>query len=62
MTNNNKCDETYKNYAKHYLEDRIGKYDLSWLSDMCEKYVFDTASGTQQAIKKLGRIRSDVLC
>ena len=55
-------DETYKAYARHYLEDRIGTYDLSWISDMKERYVFDTASGTQQAIKKLGRIRNDILC
>lgn len=59
---NYECDETYKAYARHYLEERIGTYDLSWISDMREKYVFDTASGTQQAIKKLGRIRSDILC
>lgn len=56
------CDETYKAYAKQYLEDRIGTYDLSWMSDMREKYVFDTASGTQQAIKKLGRIHYEILC
>ena len=56
------CDETYKAYAKRYLEDSIGTYDLSWISDMREKYVFDTTSGTQQAIKKLGSIRDDILC
>ena len=38
-----------------------GDYDLSWLSDLSERYVFDTASGTQQAIKNLGRIRNDAL-
>ena len=57
-----KREETYKNYAEHYLEERIGTYDLSWISDMRERYVFDTASGTQQAIKKLGRIRNDIFC
>ena len=57
-----KSDETYKAYARHYLEDRKGTYDLSWLSDIRERYVFDTASGTQQTIKKLGRMRSDILC
>ena len=56
------ANETYREYAKNYLESRMGTYDLSWISDMCERFVFDTASGTQQAIKMLGRIRSDVLC
>ena len=60
--NSYKCDETYRSYARHYLEDRMGKYDLSWMSDMRENYVFDTSSGTQQAIKNLGRTRNDILC
>ena len=57
-----KCDESYKAYAERYLEDRNGTYDLSWMSDMRENYVFDTSSGTQQAIKNLGRTRNDILC
>lgn len=56
------CNESYKEYAKHYLEDQKGTYDLLWMSDLREHYVFDTTSGTQQAIKKLGRIRNDLLC
>ena len=38
-----------------------GDYDLSWLSNLTERYIFDTTSGTQQAIKNLGRIRNDIL-
>lgn len=52
--------ESYKEYAGGYLEDMVGRYDLGWLTDMREKYVFDTASGTQQAIRNLGRMRSDI--
>ena len=57
-----KCAESYKAYADRYLEEQKKDYDLSWMNDLTEQYVFDTASGTQQAIKMLGRIRSDVLC
>ena len=56
------CDETYKEYARRYLESQAGRYDLLWLTDLKEHYVFNTASGTQQAIRKLGRIRTDILC
>ena len=52
----------YKSYAEEYLEKQRGNYDLSWISEMRETYVFNTASGTQQAIKNLGRIRSGILC
>ena len=51
-----KEDETYRSYAEHYLEDQMKGYDLSWMNDMREKYVFDTASGTQQAIKHLSKL------
>lgn len=50
-----KCDERYSEYARRYLEEQKCDYDLGWLSDMSERYVFDTASGTQQAIRFLGR-------
>lgn len=56
-----KCSESYKAYAKRCLDEQMRDYDLSWMSDLKERYVFDTASGTQQAIKQIGRIRWDVL-
>ena len=52
--------ESYKEYAHRILNEQLGSYDLSWLNDMRETYVFDTASGTQQAIKKIGRCRTDI--
>lgn len=49
--------ETYKEYAKRYLSKPEGKYDFSWLDNLQERYIPDTTSGTQQIIKKLGRIQ-----
>ena len=54
--------ENYREYAKRYISDFIRGCDFSWINDLRDSYVFDTASGTQQAIKKLGRMRNDILC
>ena len=48
-----KCDERYSEYVRRYLEEQKCDYDLGWLSDMSERYVFDTASGTQQATRNI---------
>lgn len=53
--------ENLKDYASRIMEEQIGKYDLRWLSDMRETYVFDTTSGTQQEIKHLGRMRDNFI-
>ena len=54
------CDERYSEYARRFLEEQKTGYDLSWMSDMSERYVFDTTSGTQQGIKFLGRTNSSI--
>ena len=54
--------ESYKEYAGRYVAEFISKCDFSWINDLRDSYVFDTASGTQQAIKKIGRCRSDIFC
>lgn len=55
-----RCEERYSEYAKRYLEEQRRGYDYSWMSDMRERYTFDTASGTQQAIKLLGKTNSSI--
>lgn len=57
-----KGNESYKEYAKRYLEEQKKGINTDWMNDLTERYVFDTTSGTQQAIKKLGRIHTDHLC
>ena len=52
--------ESYKEYANRIIREHITNCDLSWINDMRETYVFDTTSGTQQAIKKLGKMRFDL--
>lgn len=54
--------ESYKEYAGRYVAEFVSKCDFSWINDLRDSYVFDTASGTQQAIKKIGRCRSDIFC
>jgi len=54
-------DERHKEYAKRCLAEHLGNYDFSWMSDFRETYVFDTASGTQQAIKKIGRLNNNLV-
>lgn len=54
-------DERHKEYAKRCLEEQLGNYNYSWMSDFKETYVFDTASGTQQAIKKIGRLSNNLV-
>jgi len=54
--------ESYKKYASRCVADFVKGCNLSWINDLKEHYVFDTTSGTQQAIKKIGRYRSDIFC
>lgn len=54
-------DERHKAYARRCLEEQLGHYDLSWMSELRETYVFDTTSGTQQAIKNLGRLSNNLV-
>lgn len=54
--------ESYKEYASRCVADFVKGSNLSWISELRENYIFDTASGTQQAIKKIGRCRSDIFC
>ena len=54
--------ESYKEYARRYVDAFMKGCDLSWVNDLRDHYVFDTTSGTQQAIKILGRCRSDIFC
>ncbi len=54
------CDERYSEYARRFLEAQKCGYDLSWMNDMSERYVFDTTSGTQQAIRFLGRTNNSI--
>lgn len=54
--------ESYKDYAGRYMAEFIKKCDFSWINDLRDSYVFDTASGTQKAIKMIGRCRSDIFC
>ena len=57
-----KSNEEYKAYAKRYLEGEKRNCNLEWIDKLHEKYSFNTSSGTQQSIKKLGEMRSDILC
>lgn len=52
--------ESYKEYANRYVANFVKGCDFSWIDDLRDNYVFDTASGTQQAIKMMGRCRSDI--
>ena len=54
------CDERYSEYARRFLEAQKCGFDLSWMNDMSERYVFDTTSGTQQAIRFLGRTNNSI--
>lgn len=54
--------ESYREYASRCVSDFVKGCDLSWINDMRDSYVFDTTSGTQQLIKKIGRCRSDIFC
>ena len=54
--------ESYKEYASRCVADFLKGCNLSWISDLRERYIFDTASGTQQAIKNIGRCRSSFAC
>ena len=54
-------DERHKDYAKRCIEKQLCNYDYSWMSDFRETYVFDTTSGTQQAIKKIGRLSNNLV-
>ncbi|MBR0476382.1 MAG: ISLre2 family transposase [Treponema sp.] len=50
--------ESYKEYAESFLEKRHKGLNYSWISDLSEEIIFDTASGTQQAIRSLGKVRN----
>ena len=54
--------ESYREYAGRCVADFVKSCDFSWINELRDSYVFDTASGTQQAIKKIGRCRSDIFC
>lgn len=54
--------ESYREYAGRCVSDFVKGCDFSWINDLRDSYVFDTTSGTQQAIKKIGRCRTDVFC
>lgn len=54
--------DSYKEYASRCISDFVKDCDFSWINDLSDTYVFDTTSGTQQAIKKLGRCRTDIFC
>lgn len=58
---NYEINETYRKYAKESIEKVKSNYDFSWINDMREQYIPDTTSGTQQAIRNLGRIRDNFL-
>ena len=54
--------ESYREYACRCVADFVKSCDFSWINELRDHYTFDTASGTQQAIKKIGRCRSDIFC
>lgn len=54
--------ENYKEYADRYVADFVKNCDFSWINDLRENNIFDTSSGTQQAIKMIARCRTDILC
>ena len=55
------ANESYRQYAEKYLAKPENKYDFSWIENMNEIYIPDTTSGTQQAIRNLGRMRDRFL-
>lgn len=54
--------ESYREYAGRCVADFVKSCDFSWINELRDHYIFDTTSGTQQAIKKIGRCRSDIFC
>lgn len=58
---NYEVNESYRQYAEKYLAKSENKYDFSWIEDMRELYIPDTTSGTQQAIRNLGRMQDHFL-